>query len=151
MWPLIHDQRGAATVELALVLPIFLAVVAMVMVTGFRMVYAGLAEHGARTVAREAGIRTTISPSSPYPDSSASSRLTLCGKGAPPVAGVTYNAATDCSIVKTPDVSTPAEGDIVEVTLTYRVTLIQTLVGWLPANVVNGLSVVSASAAVLRE
>ena len=137
--------------EFALVLPILVGSLAMVLATGLRMFYVGLAEHEARTVARVAGLRTTISPASPYPDDTAASRLALCGQGALAVPGTAYNAATDCSVVKLPNVATPIEGDVVTVTLTYRVSAIQGLVGWLPAGIVDGLSVIRASASVYRE
>ena len=148
---LIPDQRGAAAVEFALLLPILLGSLAMVMATGLRMFYVGLAEHEARTVARTAGLHTTISPASPYPDATAASRLALCGQGATTVPGTAYNPATDCSVVKLPNVAAPSEGDVVTVTLTYRVSAIQGLVGWLPAGIVDGLSVIRASASVYRE
>jgi hypothetical protein len=144
-------QRGASALELALLLPMLLSILAMVLATGLRMLYAGLAEHEARTLARVTGIRTTSSSVSPYPDDTAAHRLTLCGQGAIAVPGATFNPSTDCSIVKQPNVATPIEGDVVTVTLTYHATAIQGLVGWLPSGVANGLSWIKASASVTRE
>jgi hypothetical protein len=54
-------------------------------------------------------------------------------------------------VIKRPNVATPIEGDVVTVTLTYRVSAIQGLVGWLPGSIVDGLRVISASASVYRE
>jgi Flp pilus assembly protein TadG len=145
------SQRGASALEFALLLPMLLSVMAMVLATGLRMMYAGLAEHEARTLARTTGIRTTSSSASPYPDDTSAHRLTLCGQGAIAVPGATFNPSTDCSIVKQPNSAVPMEGDIVTVTLTYRLTAVQALVGWLPSGVADGLSVVKASASVTRE
>jgi Flp pilus assembly protein TadG len=145
------EQRGAAVVEFALVLPLLMSSLAMVLATGLRMFYVGVAENEVRRVARTAGIRTTSSQSSPYPDNTAANRLALCGKGALPVPGATFNASTDCLIVKDPNVSSPNEGDLVTVTLTYRVTAIQGLLGWVPGGIVDGLSVIRVSASVYRE
>ncbi len=144
-------QRGATALEVALLIPLLVSAIAMVAATGLRMLYLGLAEHEARTMARIAGIRTTSSQTSPYPDNTAAARLTLCGRGAMPVPGATYNPSTNCQIVKEPNLSSPSEGDLVTVMLSYRVTPIQGLVGWLPAGIADGLSLVQTSASVYRE
>jgi Flp pilus assembly protein TadG len=138
-------------VEFALVLPILMSLLGIVMATGLRMVYVGLAEHEARTVVRTASIRTTSSRTSPYPDNTAANRLALCGQGALALPGATFSASTDCVIVKAPNASSPAEGDMVTVSLTYHLTVIQKLVGFLPGNILTGLSSVSASASAYRE
>jgi Flp pilus assembly protein TadG len=144
-------ERGASAVELALVLPILMSVLGIVLTTGLRMVYVGLAEHEARTVVRTASIRTTSSSSSPYPDNTAANRLALCGQGAISLPGTTFSPSTGCVITKDPNVSSPSEGDLVTVTLTYQATIIQKFVGWLPANILNGLSTITASASASRE
>lgn len=144
-------ERGASAVEFALVLPILMSLMGIVLATGLRMVYKGLAEHEVRTVVRTASIRTTSSQSSPYPDNTAANRLALCGQGALPLPGATFSASTDCVIVKSPNVSSPFEGDLVTVTLTYHVTVIQKLVGFLPGNILTGLSTVTSSASAYRE
>jgi Flp pilus assembly protein TadG len=147
----LREQRGASALEFALVLPMVVTILGMVLATGLRMVYVGLAEHEVRTLTRTAGIRTTSSSSSPYPDDTAAHRLTLCTQAAIDVPGTAYNPSTDCSIVKTPNVATPNEGDVVTATLTYRINAIQGLTGWLPTGVGNGLSVIKATASVTRE
>lgn len=52
-------DAGATSVEFALVLPLFLTLIAGVLVFGLAMFYAGLAEHAARTGLRKAVIRTS--------------------------------------------------------------------------------------------
>jgi hypothetical protein len=145
------NERGASAVEFALVLPILMSAIGIVLATGLRMVYMGLAENEVRTMARTVSIRTTSSQSSPYPDNTAANKLALCGQGALPLPGSTFSASTDCVIVKNPNVSSPFEGDLVTVTLTYHLTIIQKLTGWLPGNILTGLSTVTASAAAYRE
>lgn len=52
-----RDDRGATTVEAALVIPVALLLFIGIMIFGLRMVYSGLAEHAASTALREATIR----------------------------------------------------------------------------------------------
>ena len=147
----LRDESGATAVEFALVVPVFLTIVAMIVVVALRMVYAGLAENEARSMARTASMRTSALSTSPYPDATAAARLTLCGNGALPIAGAAYSAATDCTFTDLKKGSTAAEGDIVKVTLTYRITAIDGLTSWLPAGITSSLDSVSATASVVRE
>lgn len=52
-----RDDRGATTVEAALVIPVALLLFIGILIFGLRMVYSGLAEHVASTALREATIR----------------------------------------------------------------------------------------------
>jgi Flp pilus assembly protein TadG len=146
---LIRGERGATAVEFALIVPVLLGIVAFVVVAGLRLVYVGLAENEARSMARAASIRSA--PSVAYGDATAAGRLTLCNAGTMVLAGADYVASADCVFQDFKKSSTAGEGDIVKVTLTYRITSIQGLLSWLPTGVVNGLTNITASASMVRE
>ncbi|MGH9268059.1 MAG: hypothetical protein ACRD0D_07770, partial [Acidimicrobiales bacterium] len=137
------------TLEFALVLPVVLALVGMVILTGLRAVYSGLAEHQARELAREVTIRSGLSTRSPYPDEV--DLAGLCAGAAMPLPGAAL-APGGCSVVNLSAASSGiGGGDVVTVSLTYQIPALQALDGFLPGVSVNGLSVVRASASMSRE
>ncbi|MGH2689309.1 MAG: hypothetical protein ACRDKW_10955, partial [Actinomycetota bacterium] len=108
----------------------------------------GLAENEARQAARTASIHTTSSTSSPYPTEAA-----VCAQAALPIPGATYNAATGCSVTNdmNPLNSSPGEGDLVTVELTYGIPMLQAFVGWVPGSSLDAVATVTVSASVIRE
>jgi Flp pilus assembly protein TadG len=144
-----QQDAGAVAVEFALVFPVFLAIVGFMLAVGLRAIYVALAEHEVREAAREASIRTTSSPVSPYPDQV--DRTALCADAAPPIGGVRYTPASDCSVVNLPATSSPGEGDVVTVTVTWRLPMLESFFGWVPGTSLDALATIRASGSVIRE
>jgi Flp pilus assembly protein TadG len=143
-----RNDSGAVALEVALLMPVFLMVVALIVVAGVRTLYAGLAENEARRAARMASIHTTSSTSSPYPATAA-----VCAQAGLPIPGATYNAATGCSVTNdmNPLNASPGEGDLVTVELTYGIPMLQAFVGWVPGSSLDAVATVTVRASVIRE
>lgn len=62
-----RSERGATTVEFAIILPLVILFVGLLLFGGFYALYASTADHAAAEAARYASIRQGTSNSAPYP------------------------------------------------------------------------------------
>ncbi|HVX70109.1 MAG TPA: TadE/TadG family type IV pilus assembly protein [Mycobacteriales bacterium] len=122
-----RDDEGATAVEFALVLPVVVAVCFFALYGALFFFYSAMADHVARTVAREVSIPTTTSGGT-YPDASVG---TLAKKAA----GTLIPDPSSAVATPKPSTGTPQEGDLVTVSVTYQLPVLSQL-----ASVVPGLS-----------
>lgn len=114
-----HKDEGATAVEFALVAPIVFLLIFIVIYVGMYYFYAALADHVARTVARDASIPSH----GVYP--SASNEITVANNAAQPL----LPAPTNVALAPTP---APGEGNELTVTVDYDLPGLATLGRLLP-------------------
>ena len=110
-------DEGATAIEVALVLPAFLAIVLMTLYGGLYLYYAAVAEHVARHAVRDATL--PVSGTSTYPSTG------QVYTDAKSTGGALIPAPTSVSLASTPSSSVPREGDEVTVTVTYQLPAVQ--------------------------
>lgn len=139
-----RGEHGAVALEFVLVLPFTLLIIGMLLVTGLRAVYAGLAEAEVREAARTASIRKGFSTTAPYPTENE-----ICDSVDLPVPGTTLASPPDgCRVINQPNLgSDQGVGDIVTVELTYNLDALD----WLDPFSIEGFDTVTRSASVMRE
>jgi Flp pilus assembly protein TadG len=125
-------DEGATALEFAIVLPVLLAVCFFALYGAMFFFYGALADHVARTVARQVSIPIAQSGSG-YPDASAA---TVVADAKSAVGSLMPNP-TSAVAASSPATGTPAQGDLVTVTVTYKLPLLSNL-----ATVVPGLSAI---------
>jgi Flp pilus assembly protein TadG len=108
---------GATAIEVALVLPMFLATVLMTFYGGLYLYYAAVAEHVARHAVRDATL--PMSGTSTYPTTD---QVYATAKS---TGGALIPAPTTVSLASTPYDDPPREGDEVTVTVTYHLPAVQ--------------------------
>jgi Flp pilus assembly protein TadG len=124
-------DEGATAVEFAIVLPVVLSVMFFALYGAMYFFYGAIADHVARTVVRQVSI--PISGNSNYPDQH-SGMVTADVEAA---AGTLLPNPTNVTTSSQPSTGTPAEGDFVTVTVTYKLPLLDQL-----ASVIPGLSAI---------
>ena len=116
----LHSPRdeGATAIEVALILPMFLAIVLMTLYGGLYLYYAAVAEHVARHAVRDATL--PVSGTSTYPSTG------QVYTDAKSTGGALIPAPTSVSLASTPSYDDPPrEGDEVTVTVTYQLPAVQ--------------------------
>jgi Flp pilus assembly protein TadG len=126
-------DEGATAVEFAIVLPVVLTTVFFALYGAMFFYYSAVADHVARSVARQVSIPIAQTGSG-YPDASAATVL----NDARADAGGLIAAPTSAVATSSGATSTPQEGDLVTVTVTYQLPVLSQL-----ASVVPGLSAIS--------
>ena len=113
---------GTTAVEFALVLPVLVTTVFFALYGSMYFFYGAMADHVARTVVREVSIPVGQSGSG-YPDASAAT-VTADAKS---VAGTLIPNPTSVVSTSLPANGSPKEGDMVTVTDTYKLPLLDVL------------------------
>ena len=111
-----RDERGATAVEFALVAPIVLMFILFTMYGGFAVFYGAVADHVARTVARQVSIPTSSDGMS-YPDQGSSGQATVRAD-ANKAAGTLLPNPDSVTVTSARPQAGP--GDEVTVTVTYK-------------------------------
>jgi len=129
-------EEGATALEFALVLPIIVVVTFFALYGAMFFFYSAMADHVARSVARQVSIPTGQSGSS-YPDANPTTVLTDVKNAA---GSLIPDPSPSCGTDQTGATShgrsaTPRQGDLVTVTVTYKLPLLSQL-----ASAVPGLS-----------
>lgn len=160
-----RDDGGAVTVEFALVFPLALLLIGALLSFGLRSLWQAGAGYTARDLARYASIAClggTVNPT--YPDMPLTA-VTSCSGGTPQTLAQRANGElggwigtpTSVTSVATNGTDRPHVGDLVSVTVTYRVPGVTALTGFV--NAIPGLgsldltplATVSATATARRE
>lgn len=144
-------QDGEIAAEFALILPLALFLMGILMVLGFRGLYLALANLEVREAARTASIREGFAADAPYPDPS-----DVCADAEIAFPG---SSLTSCTITNREANSAGGRGtgDIVDVELTYEVTILEPFVGFMQPLVatgggtVSGFDTLQVRASVMRE
>ncbi|HVV77571.1 MAG TPA: TadE/TadG family type IV pilus assembly protein [Mycobacteriales bacterium] len=139
-----RDDEGATALEFALVLPVVVAVCFFAIYGAMFFFYSAVADHVARTVARQVSIPTTNSGTT-YPDSSAATVLS----DAKSAAGTLIPNPTTAVATSLPSSGTPEQGDLVTVTVTYKLPLLSGLGGLVPG--LSSIDSISRSASERRQ
>lgn len=114
---------GATAIEVALILPVFLATVLMTFYGGLYLYYAAVAEHVARHAVRDATL--PVSGTSTYPSTG------QVYNDAKSTGSALIPAPTSVSLASTPSSGDPREGDEVTVTVTYQLPAVQSVANML--------------------
>ncbi|HVY08881.1 MAG TPA: TadE/TadG family type IV pilus assembly protein [Mycobacteriales bacterium] len=114
-------DEGATAVEFALVFPVVLAVCFFALWGALFFYYSAVADHVARKVVRQ----VSIPVGGVYPDHSASTVVA----DAKAAAGTLIPTPTSAVAVSKPATSSPDEGDLVTVTVTYKLPVLSMIPG----------------------
>lgn len=136
-------DSGATALEFALVFPIVLATMMFAFYGAMFFYYNAVAGHVARTMARQLSI--PVSGNSTYPAQDTSSLTT----DAHQVAGSLIPDPSDATAHSQGNDPTPAEGDLVTVTITYQLPVLSQLSSLVPG--LSGISSISQSATERRQ
>jgi Flp pilus assembly protein TadG len=139
-----HNDEGATAVEFAIVLPVVVTVCFFALYGAMFFFYGAVADHVARTVARQVSIPTGQS-GSPYPDASPATVVT----DAKSAAGALLPDPTSAVAASTPAAGSPAQGDLVTVTVTYKLPLLSNLAAIIPG--MSAIDSISRSASERRQ
>ncbi len=120
---------GATALEFAIVLPVVVAVMFFALYGAMYFFYGAIADHVARTVAREVSI--PIAGNSDYPDEHSG----MVAADANSAAGSLMPNPTSVTTSSQPSTGNPEQGDFVTVTVTYKLPLLDQL-----GSVIPGLS-----------
>ncbi|HWC35574.1 MAG TPA: TadE family protein [Mycobacteriales bacterium] len=137
-------DEGATAVELAIVLPVVVAVCFFALYGAMFFFYGAVADHVARSVARQVSIPTGQSGSA-YPDASAATVLS----DAKSAASGLLPDPTSAAATSSGHGATPVQGDLVTVTVTYKLPLLSNLATVIPG--LSSISTVSSSASERRQ
>lgn len=140
----VAPDEGATAMEFAIVLPVVIAVCFMALYGAMYFFYSAVADHVARSVARQVSIPTGQSGSA-YPDATAGT-VTSDAKSA---AGSLLPDPTSAVASSSPSTGTPAAGDLVTVTVTYKLPVLSDLGSLIPG--LSSISSVSSSASERRQ
>ena len=127
-------DEGTTALEFALVLPVIITTVFFGLYGAFYFFYGAMADHVARSVVRQVSIPVGQTGSA-YPDANAAT-VTSDAKSA---AGTLIPNPTSVQTTSLPAAGTPKEGDMVTVTVTYKLPLLD-MFGW------SGLDTITRSA-----
>jgi Flp pilus assembly protein TadG len=150
MWrPQAGDDRresdsGATAVEFALVFPVVVSVLFFTLYGALFFFYSAIADHVARSVAREVSIPVGQTGTA-YPDATPG----VVAEDAKQTAGSLIPTPSDVSTTSEPATSTPQEGDLVTVTVTYRLPVLTELSSVIPG--LSGIDSLTRSATDRRE
>jgi Flp pilus assembly protein TadG len=123
-------DEGATAVELALILPVVLAVLFFILYGALFFFYSAVADHVARSVARQVSVPVGQTGTS-YPDASAG----VVAADAKKTGGSLIPDPSTVTTTTLPASATPAEGDLVTVTVTYHLPVLSDL-----GHIIPGLS-----------
>ena len=118
-------DEGATALEFALVFPVVAMVCFMALYGALFFFYGAIADHVARSVARQVSIPVGQSGSA-YPDATAGTVVT----DAKNAAGSLLPNPTSAVVTRSPSAGTPKQGDFVTVTVTYKIPLFSSLPGF---------------------
>lgn len=125
-------DEGATALEFAIVCPVVLAVCFFALYGAMFFYFSAVADHVARSVARQVSIPTGQSGSA-YPDATAATVVS----DADSAAGSLLPNPTSAVATSAPTTTTPSQGDLVTVTVTYQLPVLSQL-----ATVIPGLSAI---------
>lgn len=137
---LVTDRRrqprdeGATAVEMALILPLVVAVLFFVLYGALFFYYSAVADHVARSVARQVSVPVGQTGTS-YPDASPG----VVVADAKDASGTYMPTPSSVTTTASPVSATPAEGDLVTVTVTYQLPVLSGL-----GHLVPGLSSIAS-------
>jgi Flp pilus assembly protein TadG len=135
-----RGDRGATSVEFALMLPVALLLIGSIVVLALHMTYAALADHAARVGLKKAVIRTSAG----YP-TDAAVRTTVDGLFGSDLLGGPQ------SLTVTRQDGIPAQGDTVRVTVVYQVPAVSKAAALVPdAPIFDGVRAGMERLAVIR-
>jgi Flp pilus assembly protein TadG len=132
-------DEGTTAIEFSLVLPVIVTTVFFALYGALYFYYGAIADHVARSVARQVSIPTGQTGSA-YPDGNAAT-VKADAKSA---AGTLIPTPTNVTTTSLPATSTPSEGDMVTVTVTYKLPVLS-MFGW------SGLDTITRSASERRQ
>lgn len=121
----LKKDEGATALEFALVFPVVAFVCFMALYGAMFFYYGAVADHVARSVARQVSIPVGQSGSA-YPDATAGTIATNAKKAA---GGLLPNP-TSATATRAPATGTPKQGDFVTVTVTYKLPLFSSIPGF---------------------
>ncbi|HVW80083.1 MAG TPA: TadE/TadG family type IV pilus assembly protein [Mycobacteriales bacterium] len=131
-------DEGATALEFAIVLPVVLSVVFFALYGAMYFFYGAVADHVARTVVREVSIPVTGNSNYPDIDCQSGSTCTAVTADANSAAGSLLPNPSSAVPTWNPDNGQPPQqGDLVTVTVTYKLPLLDQL-----ASVIPGLSAI---------
>jgi hypothetical protein len=133
-------DEGATALEFALVFPVVAMVCFMALYGAMFFFYGAVADHVARSVARQVSIPVGQSGSG-YPDAGAGTVVT----DAKNAAGGLLPDPTTAVATKAPSTGTPKQGDFVTVTVTYELPLFSSVPG------LSSLDTITRSASARRQ
>lgn len=137
-------DEGATALEFAIVSPVVLAVIFFALYGAMYFFYGAIADHVARTVARQVSIPISQTGSG-YPDSN----QTTLQNDAKSAAGSLIPNPTTVSAVSSGSTGTPQEGDFVTVTVTYKLPVLDQLASLIPG--MSALDSITRSASERRQ
>jgi len=140
----LSDDRGATAVEFALVFPVILMVIFFALYGAMFFYYSAVAGHVARTVTRQISIPVGRTGSG-YPAEDATSLMTRADN----VGGPMIPNASDATAHNQGNDLTPEEGDLVTVTITYKLPVMSQLASVIPG--LSAIDTVSTSATERRQ
>ena len=152
-----NDDGGATAVEFSLLLPIALLFIGFLLALGMRTLWAGLAEDSARSLARYGAIRTSTGAYPNRPALVTKSGNLLGGILGTPTITMTQSSASGGAYNQdSATTPTSGEGDILYVTVSYRVpgvSILTDLVRGIPliGFDMSGLSTVTETSSARRE
>jgi hypothetical protein len=135
---------GATAVEFALVFPVVVATCFFALYGAMYFFYGAVADHVARSVARQVSIPVGQS-GSPYPDADASTVMSDAKKAA----GSLLPDPTSAVATRAPSSGTPKQGDFVTVTVTYKLPLLSQLASVVPG--ISGIDSITRSSSARRQ
>lgn len=132
----INPQRdeGATAVEVALILPVVIAVLFFVLYGALFFYYSAVADHVARSVARQVSIPVGQTGTS-YPDATPG----VVAADAKQTGGAMIPDPVSVTTTDAPAAGSPAEGDLVTVTVTYHLPVLSGL-----GHVIPGLTSITS-------
>lgn len=139
----IRDE-GATALEFALVLPVIVVVTFFALYGAMFFFYSAVADHVARSVARQVSIPTGQSGSA-YPDATAATVVT----DAKNAAGGFIPNPDSAVATKSPSTGTPQQGDMVTVTVTYKLPVLSSISSVIPG--FSSITTITRSASERRQ
>jgi Flp pilus assembly protein TadG len=137
-------DEGATALEFAIVFTVVLAVCFFALYGAMFFFYGAIADHVARSVARQVSIPVAQSGSG-YPDATASTVVS----DAKAAAGSLLPNPTSAVATASPSTGTPAQGDLVTVTVTYKLPVLSNLASVIPG--LSAIDTISRSASERRQ
>ncbi|HEX3705355.1 MAG TPA: TadE/TadG family type IV pilus assembly protein [Mycobacteriales bacterium] len=135
-----RKEDGATAVEFALVLPVLVTTIFFALYGGLYFYYGAMADHVARTVARQVSIPVGQTGSA-YPDANAATVVA----DAKAAAGTLIPNPSTATATSLPATSSPEEGDMVTVTVTYKLPVLDLMPGF------GGIDTITRSASERRQ
>jgi Flp pilus assembly protein TadG len=138
------DDTGATALEFAMVFPIVLMVSFFALYGAMYFYYSAVAGHVARTVTRQLSIPVGQTGNT-YPVEDSASLMALADK----TGGAMIPNVTDATAHNQGNDSTPDEGDLVTVTITYKLPVMSQLASMIPG--LSAIDTITQSATERRQ